>query len=115
MTIPTFIPSIQRLHGRYRAHAMTLRSLRPLRPLCEINDNPYVYTQHTEIARPLSRPYNDVKVSAPSASSVRDKYNPRTRYPTVYVRRWALYSLADTTLPRNAAKSTRRIVSSDNT
>ena len=79
MTIPTFIPSIRRLHGRYRAHTMTLRSLRPPRALCETNDN------------------------------------PRTLCPTVYVRRWALYSLTATTLPRKAVKSNSRIVSSDKT
>lgn len=36
------VPIIRRLHGRYRAHAMTLEgeTLRPLRPLRETNHNP---------------------------------------------------------------------------
>jgi len=40
-SLPMSVPIIRRLHGRYRAHAMTLGSLCPLRALCETHDYPF--------------------------------------------------------------------------
>jgi|GEM_PF-5097723 len=69
---------LRRLHGRFRAHAMTLGvwALRPLRALCEM-ENGKCRWQATEIARTLPRPCNDVGCvgAAPAACSERDNEN----------------------------------------